>query len=41
VLHYDDGVPLVSKALERRQQPLVVPLVQADGRFVQYVKHAH
>ena len=41
VLHHDDGVAQIAQALERGDKPLVVALVQADGRLVQDVEHAH
>ena len=34
VLHHDDRVANVPQLLQRMYQPLVVPLVQADARFV-------
>ena len=40
VLDDHDGVPEVAQPAQRRQQPPVVPLMQADGRFVEHVEHA-
>ena len=40
VFDHDDGVAEVADAGERRQQALVVALVQADGRLVQDVEDA-
>ena len=41
VLDDDHGVAEVAQALQRRDQPLVVALVQADRRLVEDVEHAH
>ncbi len=41
VLDHDDGVALVTQALQRLDQTVVVALVKADGRLVQDVEHAH
>ena len=41
VLHDDDGVAKVAQPLERRDQPLVVTLVQADRGLVEDVEHTH
>ena len=40
VLDDDDGVADVAQALEGVQQPLVVAMVQANGRLVENVQHA-
>ncbi len=40
MLHDDDGIPQVTQPVQRAQQPLVVALVQADGRLVEDVHHA-
>src|SRR5687768_4245977 len=40
VLDDDHGVPQIAQALERREQPLVVALVEPDARLVQDVQHA-
>src|SRR4051794_11629860 len=40
MLDHDDGVPEVAKTAERRQEPCVVALVEADTRLVQHVKNA-
>ncbi len=39
VLDHEHGVPEVAQPLERRDQPLVVALVQADRRLVEDVEH--
>ena len=36
----DHRITQVAQAEQRRQKAFVVPLVQADGQFIQYVKHA-
>ncbi|MNF17903.1 hypothetical protein D3C80_2216850 [compost metagenome] len=41
MLDHDHGVADVAQMLEGPQQAVVVPLVQADGRFVEDVQHAH
>ena len=41
VLHDDQGVAQVPQVLEGIQQHIIVPLVQADGRLVQDIQHAH
>src|SRR5690606_1271555 len=41
VLDHDHRVAEIAQALERRQQPLVVALVQPDGRLVQDIHDAH
>ena len=40
MLHHDDGVADVAQMHEGFQQPVIVALVQADGGFVQHIKHA-
>jgi hypothetical protein len=40
VLDHDHGVAEVAQVQQRVQQPLVVALVQADGRLVEDVHHA-
>jgi hypothetical protein len=40
VLHHQHGVAEVAQAPERRQQTLVVALVQADRGLIQHVEHA-
>src|SRR6266704_748812 len=40
VLDHDHGIAEVPEPPERVQQPLVVPLVQADGRLIQDIQHA-
>ena len=40
VLDHDDRVAQVAQPLERADQALVVPLVQADGGLVEHVEHA-
>ena len=39
MLHHDHGVARVAQVLERRKQPVVVALVQPDGRLVEHVEH--
>ena len=41
VLDHQHGVAEVAQALQRRDQPLVVALVQPDRRLVEDVEHAH
>ena len=41
VLDNDQGVPKVAQMIQRLQQLLVVSLMQANGRLVQYIQHAH
>ena len=41
VLHYDDGIALIAQLLQRGYELAVVALVQADGRLVEDVNHAH
>jgi hypothetical protein len=36
----DHRVALVAQVLQRREQPVIVALVQADGGFVEHVEHA-
>ena len=40
VLDHDDRVAQVAQPFEGADQPLVVPLVQADRRLVEHVEHA-
>jgi hypothetical protein len=40
MFHHDDRVALVAQVLQRREQPVVVALVQADGRLVEDVEDA-
>ena len=41
VLHHDQGVAQIPQMLQRPQQLIVVPLVQADGGLIQNIQHAH
>ena len=41
VLHHQQGVAQVPQVLQRRQQLVVVPLVQTDGGLVQDIQHPH
>ena len=41
MLHHDQGVAQIPEAAQRGQQLVVVPLVQADGRLIQNIQHAH
>jgi hypothetical protein len=40
MFHDQHGVPGIAQVFQRGQKPVVVALVQADGRLVQHVKHA-
>jgi hypothetical protein len=39
MFHDQHRVALIAQVLERGQQPVIVALVQADGGFVQHIKH--
>ena len=41
MLHHNDGVANVTQFLQRVYQALVVALVQADTRLIQYIQHIH
>ena len=41
VLHHDESIAQIPQVLEGVQQLGVVPLVQANGRLIQNVQHAH
>ena len=41
MLHHNDGVANVAQFLQRVYQALVVALVQADTRLIQYIQHIH
>ena len=41
MLHHDERIPQVSQMLERRQEAVVVPLMQPDARLVQDIEHSH
>ena len=41
MLHHQDGIAQVAHPLQCVDQPLVVPLVQANARLVQHVQHPH
>ena len=41
MLDDDDRVPQVAELFQRVEQPFVVAGVQADGRLVEDVRHAH
>ena len=41
VFNDNHGVTQVAQANQRFQQAFVVPLMQADGRLIQYIHHAH
>ncbi len=41
MLHDYHGIALVTKVFERRDQAIIVSLVQANRRLVEYVEHAH
>ena len=40
VLDHDDGIPEIAQPAERRQQPCVVALMQADARLIEHIKNA-
>ena len=39
MFHHDYTVAHVAQALQCTQQTIIVTLMQADGRFVQYIHH--
>ena len=41
VLDHDDRIARIAQLLEAADQPLVVALVQTDGRLVENIKHVH
>ena len=41
MLHDDNRVTQIAQAFKRGDEALVVALMQADGRLVQNVQHAH
>jgi len=41
VLHHQNGIAHVAQSFQRIQQAAVIARVQANGGFVQNVKHAH
>ena len=41
VLHHDEGIAQIAETLQRGQQLVVIPLVQADGGLIQNIQHAH
>ena len=41
MLHHDETVAQIPEVFQRRQQLIVVPLVQPDGRLVQNIQHPH
>ena len=41
MLDHDECIAQVAQALQRGQQLVVVALMQADGRLVQDIQHAH
>lgn len=41
VLHHYDGVAQIPQVGEGLEQPLVVPLVQADGRLIEHIHDPH
>ena len=41
MLHHDEAVAQIPEVFQRRQQLIVVPLVQPDGRLVQNIQHPH
>src|SRR6185369_16328137 len=36
----DDGIPQVPKRLQRLDQPVIIPLMQTDGRFIKDIESA-
>ena len=40
MLHHQHRVAEIAQALQRREQPIVVALMQADRRFVQNIENA-
>ena len=40
VLHHNQGVAEVPQLEQGGEQPIVIPLVQADARFIEHVQHA-
>ena len=40
VFDYDDGIPLVPKPFECRDETFIVAGMEADGRLVEHVQHA-
>jgi hypothetical protein len=41
MLHDDDRISQIPQTAKRRQQPLVVALMQPDARLIEYVQDAH
>ena len=41
MLHHDEAVAQIPQILQGCQQFVVVPLVQANGGFVQNIQHSH
>ena len=41
VLNHDDGIAEIAQVDERVNKPLVVALVEADGRLIQHIESAH
>ena len=41
MLHHDQGIAQIPQPPQGIQQLVVIPLVQADGRLVQNIQHAH
>ena len=41
MLHHDHGIAQIAQIGQRAEQTIVVALVQADGRLVEHVHHAH
>ena len=40
VFHHDHRIALIPQVLERRQQAVVIALVQADGWLVEHIENA-
>ena len=41
VLHHNQGIAHITKLRQGVNQAPVIPLVQADGRLIQYVEHTN
>ena len=40
MFYYDERIAEVTQVQQRVYQPLIIPLVQSDGRFVKDVQHS-
>ncbi|CCK04027.1 hypothetical protein BN129_2780 [Cronobacter sakazakii 701] len=41
VLHHNHGIAKITQVNQRTEQTFVIALVQADGRLIQHIHHAH